>query len=58
MIVVIPNVRAVKDDSVPTEILGDFNIAAFDNFIYDLKNDLMPFINSEYLVHKFGNCEI
>lgn len=50
MIVVIPNVRAAKDDSVPQEILGPANIAAFDNFINDLKNDLMPFIRANYSV--------
>jgi enterochelin esterase-like enzyme len=50
MVVVMPNVRASADDSVPKDILGQQNIAAFDNFINDLKNDLMPFINSNYSV--------
>jgi len=50
MIVVMPNVRAAADDSVPQEILGQKNISAFDNFINDLSNDLMPFINSKYPV--------
>ena len=48
MIVVMPNVRASYDDSVPENILGTENINAFDNFINDLNNDLMPFINSNY----------
>lgn len=50
MVVVIPNVRACSDDSVPSQILSQQNIAAFDNFINDLKNDLMPFINKNYSV--------
>jgi enterochelin esterase-like enzyme len=50
MVVVIPNVRASADDSVPKDILGQQNITAFDNFINDLKNDLMPFINNNYSV--------
>jgi enterochelin esterase-like enzyme len=50
MIVVIPNVRASKDDSVPKEIFTPAHTAAFDNFINDLRNDLMPFINANYKV--------
>lgn len=50
MIVVMPNVRAAADDSVPKNIYGQENINAFDNFINDLNNDLMPFINSKYSV--------
>lgn len=50
MVVVIPNVRAAANDSVPKDILSSENIAAFDNFINDLKNDLMPFINKNYSV--------
>lgn len=48
MIVVIPNVRAMKDDSIPQEVFGPVNIAAFDNFINDLRDDLMPFIAANY----------
>ncbi|NME82684.1 alpha/beta hydrolase-fold protein [Clostridium sp. SM-530-WT-3G] len=48
MIVVMPNVRASYDDSLPEEILSVENINAFDNFINDLNNDLIPFINSTY----------
>ncbi|MDR0272997.1 MAG: hypothetical protein LBI27_06740, partial [Clostridiales bacterium] len=43
-IAVVPNVRAMYDDNTPSEILGAENIAAFDNFINDLRDDLMPFI--------------
>ena len=48
MIVVMPNVRASYDDSLPENILSIENINAFDNFINDLNNDLIPFINSNY----------
>lgn len=50
MVVVMPNVRAAADDSVPKEILSKQNISAFDNFINDLKSDLMPYINQNYSV--------
>lgn len=50
MIVVMPNVRASADDSVPKDILSQQNIDAFDNFINDLKNDLMPFIKKNYSI--------
>ena len=44
MIVVMPNVRAAAIDSVPSDVLGYANIAAFDNFINDLRSCLMPYI--------------
>jgi len=50
MIVVIPNVRAAADDRVPAEIISPANIAAFDNFINDLTNDLMPYIKANYSI--------
>ena len=50
MIVVMPNIRAMKNDAVPPDILGEVNINAFDHFIYDLRNDLMPFITGRYRV--------
>ena len=50
MIVVIPNVRAMKEDAIPKEVFGPVNIAAFDNFINDLKDDLMPFIKANYSI--------
>lgn len=50
MILVIPNVRAMKNDNLPSEMLGQENIDAFDNFINDLRDDLMPFINENYPV--------
>jgi len=50
MIVVIPNVRAKVNasDSASGDVYGQDNIAGFNNFENDLKNDLMPFINSKY----------
>lgn len=50
MIVVIPNVRAAAEDAVPQEVFGPFNINAFDNFINDLRDDLMPFIAANYSI--------
>ena len=50
MIVIMPNVRAAANDSVPKNILSKENTDAFDNFINDLNKDLMPFINSNYSV--------
>jgi len=50
MIVVMPNVRAMANDGTPSNILSQENIDAFDNFINDLKVDLMPFIEENYSV--------
>ena len=50
MIAVIPNVRAMKNDSLPENIFGEESIKAFDNFINDLRDDLMPFIKKNYKV--------
>lgn len=50
MIVVLPNVRAAADDSIPAEHITPTNIAAFDNFINDLREDLMPYIHANYSV--------
>jgi len=55
MIVVMPNVRAMNPDSVPSDIFGEVNIKAFNNFINDLKNDLMPFITNNYPVSNERN---
>ncbi|MBE6047072.1 MAG: hypothetical protein E7213_01470, partial [Clostridium sp.] len=48
MIIVIPNVRASHDDRVPSNIYGNANVQAFDNFINDLRDCLIPFINQKY----------
>lgn len=59
MIVVMPNVRAMNPDNVPSDVYGTANVNAFNNFINDLKNDLIPFINSNYKVSNERNkCSI
>jgi len=55
MIVVMPNVRAMDPDVVPSDIFGIPSINAFNNFINDLRNDLMPFINDNYPVSNERN---
>ena len=51
MIVVMPNVRARSNDMAnPSDVYSAEHFAAFDNFINDLTNDLMPFIAKEYSV--------
>lgn len=52
MIAVMPNVRTRADDTVPEQHISLDNFAAFDNFIHDLQEDLMPFINETFLVAK------
>jgi len=59
MIAVIPNVRAAHDDSLPAKIFSYKNLDAFDNFINDLRSDLMPFISANYPVsEKREECAI
>lgn len=49
MITIIPNVRARKNDSGnPPDAYTLEHFHAFDNFINDLKHDLMPFIKAKY----------
>ncbi len=51
MIVVIPNVRARANDAGnPEDIYTPKHFEAFDNFINDLRDDLMPFIEKNYSV--------
>lgn len=51
MIVVMPNVRARADDAGnPSDIFTVEHFQAFDNFINDLRDDLMPFIEEHYAV--------
>ncbi len=53
MIVVIPNVRAKANDVCDPETVYSLeNFKAFDNFINDLRDDLMPFIEENYPVLK------
>lgn len=51
MIVVMPNIRARAEDAGnPSDIFTLEHFQAFDNFIYDLQDDLMPFIEENYSV--------
>jgi len=51
MIVVIPNVRArANDEGNPSDIYTLEHYKAFDNFINDLRDDLMPYIEANYPV--------
>lgn len=50
MIVVMPNGRAMADDRPIGDIYSPEKQAAFDNFQYDLINDLIPYIESKYSV--------
>ena len=50
MIAVMPNVRAAENDGYPSDVFGPANVEAFDNFINDLRDDLMPFIQQNYPV--------
>ena len=53
MIVVMPNIRARKNDAPNSaDMYSPEHFAAFDNFINDLRDDLMPFIEKEYLIAK------
>lgn len=48
MIVVMPNGRAMEDDSPGENIFEPARVQAFTTFEQDLLNDLIPFIESEY----------
>jgi enterochelin esterase-like enzyme len=50
MIVVMPNGRAMEDDSPGDNIFAPDQFAAFTTFEQDLLNDLIPFIESTYPV--------
>ena len=50
MIVVMPNGRAMTNDSPSGDIYSAEKVAAFDNFQYDLTKDLIPYIESKYPV--------
>lgn len=50
MIVVMPNGRAMADDRPVGDIYSADKQAAFENFQYDLINDLIPYIESHYPV--------
>jgi enterochelin esterase-like enzyme len=50
MIVVMPNIRVMNPNIVPSDIYGTENVYVYNNFIKELKIDLMPFIENEYKV--------
>jgi len=50
MIVVLPNGRAMKNDSAVGNIFDREKVEAFANFENDLLNDLIPFIEKKYPV--------
>lgn len=52
MIVVMPNGRAMKDDRAVGNIFDSAKVQAFANFEKDLLNDLVPYIEKNYLVVK------
>lgn len=49
MIVVIPNCRARENDAATSEFSLD-HYAAFDNFINDLRDNLMPYMEKNYSI--------
>ncbi|PBJ15936.1 sialate O-acetylesterase [Flavobacterium sp. ACN6] len=52
MIVVMPNGRAMKDDSASGNIMAPDKVQAFTDFEKDLLKDLIPFIEKKYNVFK------
>lgn len=50
MIIVIPNVRAGADDSYPSDAFNLEHFAKFDNFINDLRECLMPYMDEHYSI--------
>jgi enterochelin esterase-like enzyme len=50
LIVVMPNGRAIKDDSAKGNIMAPEKVEAFATFEKDLLNDLIPFIEKKYPV--------
>ncbi len=50
MIVVLPNGRAMENDDAGGNIFDPEKVKAFETFEFDLLNDLIPFIDSNYPV--------
>lgn len=49
MIVVMPNIRARANDRAnPSDVYQPSHYAAFDNFINDLRDDLMPYMKANF----------
>lgn len=51
MIVVFPNCRAMADDSPGTDLFALDKIEGFQNFITQLRNDVIPYVESHYSVY-------
>jgi len=52
MIIVMPNGRAMKDDSPGANIFDSVRVQAFTTFEKDLLEDLIPFVEKTYPVYK------
>ena len=52
MIIVLPNGRAMLDDRAIGNVFDSVKVVAFTTFEKDLLNDLIPFIEEKYPVHK------
>lgn len=52
MIVVMPNGRAMKDDRPIGNIMSKDKVDAFSTFEKDLLNDLIPFVEKKFRIHK------
>lgn len=50
MIVILPNGRAMENDDAGGDIFDPDKVKAFETFEFDLLNDLIPFIDSNYSV--------
>lgn len=50
-ITVVPNVRARANDHDISDIYQQTNFSAFDNFINDLRDDLMPYMQEHYNIY-------
>lgn len=50
-IAVVPNIRASAPTVDTSDIYGANNVNAFDNFINDLRDDLMPYIEANYNIY-------
>jgi enterochelin esterase-like enzyme len=50
MIIILPNCRAMVNDDAGGDIFDPLKVKAFETFEFDLLNDLIPFIDSNYPV--------
>lgn len=52
MIVVTPNIKVFHKDAVPAGMYSPETFAAFDRFIDELRNDVMPYLAANYSIAK------